>query len=715
MDYYLQGNHECEIAYGGEADLHKHLIDCKKNPGHVNFIPVNDFNLDHLPSRYRDVIMLELIKALSALTVLIKVNYTSLERPESVPCFPGQYPFYNTRGSEVLRTGTGRVCGVVKYTESDNKGTCPCGKCQHSDTPSKVWGEISVGQWTQENKRRVGGTKYIKYTYTTATCTGSSGAPIYTVRADFMSHAHSGTSSKEENYSGEWSLKLLNITFMDNANKIITCTDKAMLRISETVTDILCHLDVTVVQVYLDFRETVALCSVYIDGGRNVALKQPTTQSSDYSEAGVVYDSSRAVDGNPSGDFNGQNSCSHTFNTPNSTWTVLFNQPRDVNRYVLYNRGLLTITKRLKGFNLVSYNAQHIALFNYTDTNPSDTVMIYNVTTTGTKAVASITIIAKDVDNILTLCEVEVYGYDSCPKGTYSIGCSSTCNCRDESESCFVATGQCWSGCAIGYQSEGCSQPCAETYYGEDCAQRCSTNCPGQLCNNVDGTCRSCPVGKDGPYCEQECKEHRYGANCNMTCPPNCLNNLCNSVTGQCLACVAGYTGAMCDLECAATYFGENCRRRCSSTCLDRLCNNTDGLCVSCVVGRTGDFCEKDVECKTSNGICSTNQQLSPLTSSVSDRLADGVGIGVGAMCGVVIIIVSVGCIVRKVRATSGRETRAHRKNNHQDVSASGQSSQTSHNKATGNASTNLSCYDNLGVDETLAATYETISIHDVN
>ncbi|XP_059176078.1 uncharacterized protein LOC131955812 [Physella acuta] len=144
LEEFIPGHHEAEICYGGEADLHKHYNSCKKNPGHVNFIPVNDFNLDNLPSHYRDVIMLEQIKTLSAITVLIKVKYTSLERPKSVPCFSGQYPFYNTRGSDVLRTGTGRVYRVYKYTESDNKGTCPCGKCQHSDTPSKVWGEVRV-------------------------------------------------------------------------------------------------------------------------------------------------------------------------------------------------------------------------------------------------------------------------------------------------------------------------------------------------------------------------------------------------------------------------------------------------------------------------------------------------------------------------------------------------------------------------------------------
>ncbi|XP_059176083.1 uncharacterized protein LOC131955819 [Physella acuta] len=302
---FIPGHHEAEICYGGEADLHKHYTGCKKNPGHINFIPVNDFNLDHLPSRYRDVIMLEVIKALSALTVLIKVKYTSLERPKSVPCFSGQYPFYNTRGSDVLRTGTGRVSRVVKYTESDNKGTCPCGKCQHSDTPSKVWGEVwvwtathvvfdesearqtrcvvgfddnkspgvsldgwgvreadiegdrcrftcvscdlelldeldkmyqhfdglcrkvrdkywrfgyvdkltvivshphgcpkqvSVGQWTHVHKREV----WSKYTYTTCTCPGSSGAFVYMTGYDewLRTRPHSGSNSVE-NYSGE--------------------------------------------------------------------------------------------------------------------------------------------------------------------------------------------------------------------------------------------------------------------------------------------------------------------------------------------------------------------------------------------------------------------------------------------------------------------------------------------------------------------------------
>uniref|UniRef100_A0A2C9LYD7 Uncharacterized protein n=1 Tax=Biomphalaria glabrata TaxID=6526 RepID=A0A2C9LYD7_BIOGL len=41
----LIGDHETQESEGGEADLHKYLVGCKKNPGHSQFIPVDTFNL----------------------------------------------------------------------------------------------------------------------------------------------------------------------------------------------------------------------------------------------------------------------------------------------------------------------------------------------------------------------------------------------------------------------------------------------------------------------------------------------------------------------------------------------------------------------------------------------------------------------------------------------------------------------------------------------
>ncbi|XP_059146781.1 uncharacterized protein LOC131934711 [Physella acuta] len=307
---FIPGNHEAEMCYGGEADLHKHVTGCKKNPGHKAFIPLKDFNINCLPSRYHDdELMSETIKTLAALTVQVKTKFTSLERPEFYPGTQVPYPCYNDRGSHVMRLGTGRVEGVYKYTESDRK-TCRCAKCQVSATPSKVWGkvyvltathvvfddsearqtrcvlgfddnkspvvsldgwevemadiegdmcelsyvtcdlelvdeldkmyqrfdglcwevsnkyerfvdvdkltvivshphgcpkQVSVGQWTHKHERDDGRYYWTSYWYTTCTCPGSSGAPVY--RLGFgrwlYHHPHSGSNS-EGNYSGEW-------------------------------------------------------------------------------------------------------------------------------------------------------------------------------------------------------------------------------------------------------------------------------------------------------------------------------------------------------------------------------------------------------------------------------------------------------------------------------------------------------------------------------
>ncbi|XP_059152046.1 uncharacterized protein LOC131938146 [Physella acuta] len=140
---FCPGNHEAEMCYGGEADLHKHVTGCKKNPGHKGFIPLKDFNTNCLPSRYHDDdLMSETVKALAALTVQVKTKFTSLERPEFYPGTQVPYPCYNDRGSHMMRLGTGRVCDVIKYTQWD--GACRCAKCQVSATPSKMWGEVHM-------------------------------------------------------------------------------------------------------------------------------------------------------------------------------------------------------------------------------------------------------------------------------------------------------------------------------------------------------------------------------------------------------------------------------------------------------------------------------------------------------------------------------------------------------------------------------------------
>ena len=123
------------------------MTKCKKNPGHTNFVPVNQLSVEHFPSGYQDNDLCDLTKALADLTVRIAVKFTSPDRPEFVPDTKAPYPCYNTRGQNSLSTGTGRVVGVSKYTEGRwDYRTCPCPECDHSDTPSKVWWKVNV--WT---------------------------------------------------------------------------------------------------------------------------------------------------------------------------------------------------------------------------------------------------------------------------------------------------------------------------------------------------------------------------------------------------------------------------------------------------------------------------------------------------------------------------------------------------------------------------------------
>ncbi|KAH9496588.1 hypothetical protein Btru_011074 [Bulinus truncatus] len=150
VDFY--GNQDIQVSEGGEADLQKNFLVCKKNPGHTKFIPVDKFTLNHLPEGHRDKDLYELIKATADLTVRVDVKMTSPHRPEFWLDTKVTYPFYNLRGKANLRTGSGMVCEVYKFkdgyfdqheTKHDQNYTqCWCTKCKHSDTASRVWWEF---------------------------------------------------------------------------------------------------------------------------------------------------------------------------------------------------------------------------------------------------------------------------------------------------------------------------------------------------------------------------------------------------------------------------------------------------------------------------------------------------------------------------------------------------------------------------------------------
>ncbi|KAK6975841.1 hypothetical protein BgiMline_022226 [Biomphalaria glabrata] len=147
------GDHETQESEGGEVDLHRYLVGCKKNPGHRQFIPVDTFTLKHLPEGLQNNDLYEYIKATADLTVRVDVKMTSLHRPKFYSRTTHPYPFYNMSDTKNLRTGTGRVKYVNKFevgvTQNGDIGLtdhtkCWCRKCHNSDSPSNIWWEFRV-------------------------------------------------------------------------------------------------------------------------------------------------------------------------------------------------------------------------------------------------------------------------------------------------------------------------------------------------------------------------------------------------------------------------------------------------------------------------------------------------------------------------------------------------------------------------------------------
>ncbi|KAI8780336.1 hypothetical protein BgiBS90_019530 [Biomphalaria glabrata] len=149
----LIGDHETQESEGGEADLHKYLVGCKKNPGHSQFIPVNTFTLKHLPEGLQDSDLYEYIKVITDLTVRVGVEMSSPDRPKFYPKTTRPYPFSNMSERSNLRTGSGSVRNVNKFQdgvtqdggyEHTDYTKCWCRKCEGSNSPSNVWWEFDV-------------------------------------------------------------------------------------------------------------------------------------------------------------------------------------------------------------------------------------------------------------------------------------------------------------------------------------------------------------------------------------------------------------------------------------------------------------------------------------------------------------------------------------------------------------------------------------------
>ncbi|XP_059156694.1 uncharacterized protein LOC131941448 [Physella acuta] len=146
---YFKGTHEVQTCLEGQGEIGLAGYQNQCNKSHKGFVPVNNLTVQHFPPGYQDKELYDFTKAVADLTVRIVLKYTSPDRPEFVPGTKDPYPFYNTRGQNSLRTGTGRVYNVIKYEEGmdENLGpyrTCPCPECVTSATPRNVWWRVDV-------------------------------------------------------------------------------------------------------------------------------------------------------------------------------------------------------------------------------------------------------------------------------------------------------------------------------------------------------------------------------------------------------------------------------------------------------------------------------------------------------------------------------------------------------------------------------------------
>ncbi|XP_005102174.1 uncharacterized protein LOC101862959 isoform X2 [Aplysia californica] len=131
------GPYETELWNGNEADLNKHKINCRKNPGHKKFIPAPLFGLKHLPQSHQEQKFLDMIKLIAKFTVRVRVKGTSSDRPEG-------YPFAKLGGTKMSRVASGYVYDSSP-AHSVQEQICKIKNCPHGQPGShKVYGHVNV-------------------------------------------------------------------------------------------------------------------------------------------------------------------------------------------------------------------------------------------------------------------------------------------------------------------------------------------------------------------------------------------------------------------------------------------------------------------------------------------------------------------------------------------------------------------------------------------
>ncbi|BFZ25187.1 hypothetical protein BsWGS_28225 [Bradybaena similaris] len=413
-------------------------------------------------------------------------------------------------------------------------------------------------------------------------------------------------------------------SFMKFHTEYFRCAQQRRYIVDNVTVDVTCDYAVRLMDLFVEGPMVAHLCSIYISGGRNIALKSDAFRDlmPHKIKSSIIVDGIKEY--SP-----GNHSCSTYTFTPGTitylVWTINFKRPHKLYMFKIYNSDPPT----LKYFDYLTVNVH-----GYTDehTLPGECrqrplpVVPCTFPESAPRMIMMLEISGKlDVrscpQNVAPtdLCEIEVYGDSDCTVGKFGRECEQTCSC-DANLQCHHVTGRCSTRCPAGR-------------FGPDCIYLCSDNCYKEMCDEETGACSQCPAGLKGDDCSVRCTPGTYGSgcvyNCSATCvgPCNittgvcsecvagfygrvcaeqcaegCLQRICRKDKGECEACITGFVGPYCS-ECYPGTYGSSCERNCTASCLNK-CYKMTGWCVECVRGLYGKNCTRQCSNSCLNQIC---------------------------------------------------------------------------------------------------------------
>ncbi|KAH9494734.1 hypothetical protein Btru_017742 [Bulinus truncatus] len=447
------------------------------------------------------------------------------------------------------------------------------------------------------------------------------------------------------------------------------CENPRFYLVNNRTFDVRCDMNQPIDELFISGEVLNNICSLYVNGGRNVGLKQKANQTSNYVHGRYTLPSSQAsnaVDGN-TGDL-AKNSCSHTDPTDKfPMWSVQF-PPSSVTRYVLFNR-LDSYYWYPKNFTLLGLKDKN-EVFNYTDKTGYQK-KLYEPFLVLDRDKSTISEVQISVSRVLSLCEVEIYG--ECAPGTWGLNCTKcppscdlSCNV-DDGRCSRICIGHdnppdCNKECEPGKWGMNCRQTCSNCKnqlcnttsgdclvcldgdWGQNCSNKCSDNCRSNVCHKITGECQEgcvdgnwgpfcnmncsdkcnnvnksctqlnghcvggCEAGFQTPHCNETCNPGNWGPNCSIKCSDHCFTSSCDGETSQCIdGCKEGYHFPNCTEECDPIHFGRNCSQKCSTNCSNQECDKISGTCSQCTPGRQGQFCENDCDTGKYGQNCTLN------------------------------------------------------------------------------------------------------------